>query len=327
MATFYSEESANRRNSLLLALLVVAFLAGFGYLIGYVVGLGTGNEVAYGIGALAIAVAVGILSALGSYFGGDKLVLASSHATEVGPQQAPELFNVVNELAVAAGVPMPKVYIIDDPSPNAFATGRDPQHASVAITTGLLQKLDREELQGVIGHEMSHVRNYDIRFTLIVGVMLGSIALLAQLFLRYTFWFGGGRSRDNNNSGGGGFGAIMLVIGVILAIIAPFFTALVQMAVSRQREYLADASSVELTRNPHGLERALAKLAGDNEPLHSANGATQHLYIVNPLKKLGGGSALFSTHPPIVDRINRLRQLTGDPPMDATEVRQLTGLE
>ena len=327
MATFYSEESANRRNSLLLALLVVAFLAGFGYLIGYVVGLGTGNEVAYGIGALAIAVAVGILSALGSYFGGDKLVLASSHATEVGPQQAPELFNVVNELAVAAGVPMPKVYIIDDPSPNAFATGRDPQHASVAITTGLLQKLDREELQGVIGHEMSHVRNYDIRFTLIVGVMLGSIALLAQLFLRYTFWFGGGRSRDNNNSGGGGFGAIMLVIGVILAIIAPFFTALVQMAVSRQREYLADASSVELTRNPHGLEQALAKLAADNEPLHSANGATQHLYIVNPLKKLGGGSSLFSTHPPIVDRINRLRQLTGDPPMDATEVRQLTGLE
>jgi heat shock protein HtpX len=313
VATFYSEESANRRNSFLLALLVVAFLAGFGYLIGYVVGLGTGNEVAYGIGALAIAVAVGILSALGSYFGGDKLVLASSHATEVGPQQAPELFNVVNELAVAAGVPMPKVYIIDDPSPNAFATGRDPQHASVAITTGLLQKLDREELQGVIGHEMSHVRNYDIRFTLIVGVMLGSIALLSQLFLRYTFWFGGGRSRDNNNSGGGGFGA--------------FFTALVQMAVSRQREYLADASSVELTRNPHGLERALAKLAGDNEPLHSANGATQHLYIVNPLKKLGGGSALFSTHPPIVDRINRLRQLTGDPPMDATEVRQLTGLE
>ena len=326
MATFYSEESANRRNSLLLALLVVAFLAGFGYLIGYVVGLGTGNEVAYGIGALAIAVAVGILSALGSYFGGDKLVLASSHATEVGPQQAPELFNVVNELAVAAGVPMPKVYIIDDPSPNAFATGRDPQHASVAITTGLLQKLDREELQGVIGHEMSHVRNYDIRFTLIVGVMLGSIALLSQLFLRYTFWFGGGRSRDNN-SGGGGFGAIMLVIGVILAILAPFFTALVQMAVSRQREYLADASSVELTRNPHGLEQALAKLAADNEPLHSANGATQHLYIVNPLKKLGGGSALFSTHPPIVDRINRLRQLTGDPPMDATEVRQLTGLE
>ena len=327
MATFYEEESANRRNSFLLALLVVAFLAVFGYIIGYVVGLGTGNEVAYGIGALAIAVAFGVLSAVGSYFGGDQLVLASSHAREVDAQQAPELFNVVSELAVAANVPMPRVYIIDDPSPNAFATGRDPKHASVAITTGLLQKLDREELQGVIGHEMSHVRNYDIRFTLIVGVMLGSIALLAQLFLRYTFWFGGGRKSNNDNNGSGTLGVILLVIGVVLAILAPFFTALVQMAVSRQREYLADASSVELTRNPHGLERALAKLAADNEPLHSANGATQHLYIVNPLKKLGGGSALFSTHPPIVDRINRLRQLTGDAPMDASEVRQLTGLE
>jgi heat shock protein HtpX len=328
VATFYSEESANRRKSFLLALFVVAFLAVFGYIIGYVVGLGSGNEVEYGIGAVAIAIAFGLLSVAGSYFGGDQLVLASSHAREITQQQAPELFNVVAEMATAAGVPMPKVYIIDDPSPNAFATGRDPQHSSVAITTGLLQKLNREELQGVIGHEMSHVRNYDIRFTLIVGVLVGSIALLAQLFLRYTFWFGGGRSRDNNNSGGGGgFAIVMLLIGVVLAVLAPIFTALVQMAVSRQREYLADASSVELTRNPHGLESALAKLAADNESLHSANGATQHLYIVNPLKKLGGGSALFSTHPPIVDRINRLRQLTGDPPMDASEVRQLTGLE
>jgi heat shock protein HtpX len=196
----------------------------------------------------------------------------------------------------------------------------------VAITTGLLQKLTREELQGVIGHEMSHVRNYDIRFTMIVGVMVGSIALLAQLFLRYTLWFGGGRNRDNNG-GGGGFGAIMLVVGIVMAILAPFFSALVTMAVSRQREYLADASSVQLTRNPHGLESALAKLASDNESLHSANGATQHLYIVNPLKKLGGGAALFSTHPPIVDRINRLRQLTGDPPMDPAEVKSLSGKE
>jgi heat shock protein HtpX len=327
VATFYSEQAANRRNSVLLALAVVAFLAVFGYIIGYVVGLGSGNEVAFGIGALLIAIALGVLMAIGSYYGGDQLVLASSHAREIGPEQAPELYNVVNELAVAAGVPMPRVYIIDDPSPNAFATGRDPQHSSVAITTGLLQKLDREELQGVIGHELSHVRNYDIRFTLIVGVMVGSIALLAQLFLRYTLWFGGGRDKGNDNNSSGTLGMIMLVVGVILAILAPFFTALVQMAVSRQREYLADASSVQLTRNPHGLERALAKLAADNEPLHSANGATQHLYIVNPLKKLGGGSALFSTHPPIVDRINRLRQLTGDAPMDPMEVRQLTGLE
>lgn len=327
--TFYSEESANRRNSFLLALIVVAFLGVFGYIIGYVVGYGSGggDPVLWGIGALAIAIAVGILSALGSYYGGDQLVLASSHAQEVTPTQAPELFNVVQEMSIAAGVPMPKVYTIDDPSPNAFATGRDPQHSSIAVTTGLLQKMNREELQGVIGHEMSHVRNYDIRFTLIVGVLVGSIALLAQLFLSYTFWFGGGRSRNNERGGGGGFAVILLVIGIVLAILAPIFSALVQMAVSRQREYLADASSVQLTRNPHGLESALAKLAMDGESLHSANGATQHLYIVNPLKKLGGGSALFSTHPPIVDRINRLRELTGDSPLPPNAISQLSGLE
>ena len=158
-------------------------------------------------------------------------------------------------MAIAAGVPMPKVYIIDDPSPNAFATGRDPQHSSVAITTGLLNKLNREELQGVLGHEMSHVRNYDIRFTLIVGVMVGSIALLADFFLRYTFWFGGGRrGNDREGGGSGGLGVILLVVGLVMAVVSYFFGALVQMAVSRQREYLADASSVELTRNPHGLE-------------------------------------------------------------------------
>ncbi len=324
--TFYSEESANRRNSLFLALVVIAFLAAFGFVIGFSIGYGSGDEVAFGIGALVIAVGIGTISALFSYYSGDKLVLSSSHAKEISPQQAPALYDVVNEMAIAAGVPMPKVYIIEDPSPNAFATGRDPQHSSVAVTTGLLQKMNREELQGVLGHEMSHVRNYDIRFTLIVGVMVGSMALLAGLFLRYTFFFGGGR-RGNNREGGGGLAIVMLLLGVVMSVVSYFFGALVQMAVSRQREYLADASSVELTRNPHGLESALAKLASDNEPLHSANGATQHLYIVNPLKKLGGGSNLFSTHPPIVDRINRLRALTGDPPMNPSEVRQLSGLE
>jgi len=327
-STFYSEESANRRNSFLLAFIVIAFLAVFGFVIGFSIGYGSGNEVAFGIGALAIAVGIGSLGALFSYYGGDKLVLSSSHAQAVTQEQAPQLYNVINEMAVAAGVPMPKVYIIDDPSPNAFATGRDPQHSSVAVTSGLLQKMNREELQGVLGHELSHVRNYDIRFTLFVGVMVGSIALLAGFFLRYTFWFGGGRrSNNDNNSGGGGLAIILLVVGLVMAALSYFFGALVQMAVSRQREYLADASSVELTRNPHGLESALAKLASDKEPLHSVNGATQHLYIVNPLKKLGGGSTLFSTHPPIVDRINRLRQLTGDAPMDPSEMRQLAGLE
>jgi heat shock protein HtpX len=329
VATFYSEQSANRRNSLLLVFVVVAFLAIFGFLIGYVIGYGSGDEVAFGIGATMIAVAIGALSALGAYYGGDQLVLATSNAKEIGPQDAPELYNVVTEMAIAANVPMPKVYIIDEGSPNAFATGRDPEHSSIAITTGLLRKLDREELQGVIGHEMSHVRNYDIRFTLIVGVLVGSIALLAQFFLRFTFWggFGGGSRGKKSEGGGGSLAVVLFVVAIVMAILAPIFTTLVQMAVSRQREYLADASSVALTRNPHGLERALAKISADPDPFDAANGATQHLFIVNPLKKLGGGTALFSTHPPIVDRINRLRELTGDAPLDAAQVQQLSGLE
>ena len=326
-ATFFSEEAANRRNSILLMIVVIAFLAVFGFVIGFSIGYGSGDEIYFGIGALIIAVLIGSLSAVGSYFGGDQLVLASSHARDVTADQAPQLFNVIQEMAIAAGIPMPRVYIIDDPSPNAFATGRDPQHSSVAITTGLLNKLNREELQGVLGHEMSHIRNYDIRFTLIVGVMVGSIALLAGFFLRYTFWFGGGRRSDREEGGGGGLAIILLVVGLVMAALSYVFGALVQMAVSRQREYLADASSVELTRNPYGLESALAKISADPEPLHSANGATQHLYIVNPLKKLGGGSNLFSTHPPILDRINRLRQLSGEAPLDQSQARGLGGLE
>jgi heat shock protein HtpX len=235
--------------------------------------------------------------------------------------------NVVQEMTIAAGVPMPKVYIIDDTAPNAFATGRDPQHASVAITTGLLQKLDREELQGVLGHELSHVRNFDIRFALLVAVLVGSIALLADFFLRFTFW-GGGRRSSSRDRGGGGLVALIYVLAIILAIVAPAVAALVQLAVSRQREYLADASSVELTRNPHGLERALAKIASDKEVLEVANRATAHLYFTNPIKKFEArASGMFSTHPAIVDRINRLRELTGESPLDAADMRALSGLD
>ena len=262
MVSLYNEESANRRNSALLVILVMLVFTLFGYVIGYIL---TG-DVAGALVAVAIALGLSVLGAIGSYFGGDSIVLNSSQAQEISRQQAPQLFDVVAELATAAAVPMPRVYIIDDPSPNAFATGRDPQHASVAITTGLLHKLDREELQGVIGHEVSHVRNYDIRFSLLVGVLVGGISLLAQFFLRWTFWFGGGSRRDSRDNGGL-IGLIFLLVGLVLSILAPIFTALVQMAVSRQREYLADASSVELTRNPYGLERALAKIASDPEPL------------------------------------------------------------
>jgi heat shock protein HtpX len=323
-STFYDQIAANRRNSVLLALIVVALLAALGFAIGY----GVSGEVAGGLGVTALAVALGTLMAAGSYFAGDQLVLAVSGAKPVDETSAPQLMNVVREMAIAANVPMPKVYVIDDTAPNAFATGRDPSHASVAITSGLLDKLDREELQGVIGHELSHVRNFDIRFSLLVGVLVGSIALLADFFLRFTFWGGVGRRRDRDRDGGGGLQVIVLVIAFVLAIIAPIIARFVQLAVSRQREYLADASSVDLTRNPYGLERALAKIATDKEVLEVANRATQHLYFANPIKKFEERSSnLMSTHPAIVDRINRIRQLTGEQPLQASEVAALSGLE
>jgi len=316
--SFYGQISANKRNSLLMAALVVVVLGVLGFAIGYAVV----GDPAGGVGALILAIAFGSISGLASYFGGDKLVLTVSGARPVDEASAPQLMNVVREMAVAANVPVPAVYLIDDTAPNAFATGRDPQHASIAVTTGLLEKLDREELQGVIGHELSHVRNFDIRFALIVGVMVGAIAILADFFLRFTFW-GGGR-RSSNREGGGGAQAIVFVIAIVLAILAPIISRFIQLAVNRQREYLADASSVELTRNPYGLERALAKISGDPEVLEVANRGTQHMYFTNPIKKFEArASGLMSTHPPIIDRINRLRQLTGEAPLPSGELAGL----
>jgi heat shock protein HtpX len=320
--TFFAQASANRRNSFLLAAFVVAVLCLLGFFVGYAIA----GDPAGGVAATGAALLLGGLIAVGTYFQGDKLVLAASGARPVDAQAAPQLMNVVQELAIAANIPMPAVYVIDDTAPNAFATGRDPQHASVAITTGLLEKLDREELQGVIGHELSHVRNLDIRFALIVGVMVGAIAILADFFLRFTFW-GGGR-RSSNRDGGGAAQAIIFAIAIVLAILAPIIARFIQLAVSRQREYLADASSVELTRNPYGLERALAKISGDTEVLEVANRGTQHMYFTNPIKKFEArSSGLFSTHPAIVDRINRLRELTGEAPLSAPEAATLAGLD
>ena len=327
MATrsFYSQISANRRNSFLLAAVVVILFGLLGFTIGYALVGSTSGA----LGVMALALGIGAVSGVGSYFSGDKLVLAVSGAREIGEDQAPQLMNVIRELTIAADVPMPKVYVIDDTAPNAFATGRDPKHASVAITTGLLEKLDREELQGVIGHELSHVRNFDIRFSLIVGVMVGTIAILADFFLRFTFWSGvGGRRSSNRDSGGNGAQAIVAIIAIVLAILAPIISRFIQLAVSRQREYLADASSVELTRNPYGLERALAKIASDQEVLEVANRGTQHMYFTNPIKKFEArSSGLMDTHPPILDRINRLRELTGDPPLGSAESAALAGLD
>jgi heat shock protein HtpX len=323
--SFYQQIAQNKRRSWLLMLILGAILVLLGAVIGYAV---SGSTTGAGVAVVGAIILSTLLSA-GAFFGGDSLVLAASQAKQVGPEDAPQLINVVQELSLAAGVPMPKVYIIDDTAPNAFATGRDPAHASVAVTTGLIEKLDREELQGVIGHEMSHVRNYDIRFALLVGVLVGSIALLADMFLRFSFWSNaGGRRSRSSDSGGGGAQAILMVVALVLAVLAPFFARMVQLAVSRQREYLADASSVELTRNPVGLERALAAISADTEPLEVANRATQHLYIVNPIKKLDErSSGLFSTHPPIRDRIDRLRALSGEPPLDAATAQGLGGLD
>jgi heat shock protein HtpX len=321
--SFYEQIAANRRNSFLMAAFVVALLAVLGFTIGFAV-FGSPEG---GVGTTLFAVLLGAGSGAFTYFAGDSLVLTVSGAREVDQTQAPQLLNVVREIAIAANVPMPRVHVIDDTAPNAFATGRDPQHASVAITTGLLQKLDREELQGVIGHELSHVRNLDIRFSLIVGVMVGAVAILADFFLRFTFWGGGRRSRDSGGSGGGAQ-MVVFIIAIVLAVLAPLISRFIQLAVNRQREYLADASAVELTRNPYGLERALAKISGDPEVLEVANRGTQHMYFTNPIKKFEErASGLMSTHPPIIDRINRLRQLTGEGPLGAAEQAQLAGLE
>jgi heat shock protein HtpX len=303
LETFYRQQSANRRDSLLLALGVALIL---GALIGIIAFL-WGSDLVFSGGAAIVAVIVGLIAAFVSYRFGDRMVIASSGAHEVTEADEPQLFHVVTELAIAANIPMPRVYVIEDPALNAFATGRDPKHASVAITRGLLSKLDREELMGVLGHELSHVRNLDIRYSLLVGVLVGSVVLVADVLLRVTV-FGGGRGRGR---GEGGSGAIVLLVSLVIASIAAVLAKLIELAASRQREYLADASSVELTRNPVGLERALILLASDETPLHHANRATQHLFFVNPFKRRGS-LGLFSTHPPLRDRVLRLRRLTGE---------------
>jgi heat shock protein HtpX len=319
--TFHQQIRQNKVRSVLLMAVVVALFAVIAWFFGFYLVGDPANAIWFvPIGGL---IALGV--SLGALYGGDSMVLGLSRARRVSDSDEPQLVNVVRELSLAADIPEPKVYVIEEPALNAFATGRDPEHASVAVTRGLLDRLDREELQGVVGHELAHVANYDIRFSLLVGVLVGSIALLADILARMTFWrsVSGGR----RSGGGGGAQVALLALGLLVAILAPFFARLVQMAVNRQREYLADATSVELTRNPYGLERALAKLGTDTQKLEGANQATQHLYVVNPVKKLDKSArGLFSTHPAIVDRINRLRTLTGQPPIDDSGLEEIAGL-
>jgi len=304
----YEQIRHNRRASWLLMGFVVALLAALGFVIGGAVVGGTSG----GLGLLGVFGVVAIAWSVLGYYSGDKMVLAVSGAHQVTHEDEPQLFNVVEEMTIAAGLPnVPAVYVIEEPALNAFATGRDPQHASIAVTRGLMQMLDREELQGVVAHEMSHIRNYDIRFATLVGILVGMIALVADFFLRWSVWGGFGRRRGGGGDSSGNAGAIMLVVAIVLAILAPLAAYSVQFAISRRREYLADASGVELTRNPLGLARALSDIAGDPQPLRHANRATAHLYIANPLKnkKTKEVSGVFDTHPPIQKRIAILLEM------------------
>jgi heat shock protein HtpX len=319
--TFHQQIRQNKVRSILLMAVVVAIFAVLAWFFGFYLAGDPVNAVWF----VPIGGIIALVISLGALFGGDSVILGVSGAHEVTESQEPQLVNVVRELSLAANLPTPRIHVIEDSALNAFATGRDPDHASVAVTRGLLDRLDREELQGVVGHELAHVANYDIRFSLLVGVLVGSIALLADILARMTFW--GGMTRNRRSGSGGGAQMIIFFIGLLVAILAPIFARLVQMAVNRQREFLADATSVELTRNPYGLERALAKLATDTEKLEGANKATQHLYFVNPVKKLDmSARGLFSTHPAIVDRINRLRRLTGQPEIDESSIGAIAGL-
>lgn len=238
-----------------------------------------------------------------SYWFSDSIVLGLSRARQIRKEDDPELWNIVENLSITAGLPMPRVYIMQDPALNAFATGRDPKHAVVAVTTGLRERLNRAELEGVIAHELSHIGNRDILLSTVVVVLVGFVALLSDFFLRFSFF--GGRGRDDDNRGGQ-IGAILAIAGIILAILSPLIATLIQLAISRKREYLADADGALLTRYPEGLASALEKIAADPRPLRAANKATAHLFISNPFKgkKI---SSLFLTHPPVEERIKILR--------------------
>jgi heat shock protein HtpX len=306
--TFRDLIAENRRKS---TLLVMGFMAFFTITIYVFTLYATGADARAGLVPALIGLGIGAALAFFSYEAGAGAILAMSGAKPIKKEDDPQLYNVVEELSIAAGLPLPRIYLIDDTAMNAFATGRGPKNAVVAITKGLRDRLTREELQGVLAHEMSHVRNYDIRFAMLLAVMVGLLALLADGMRRW-MWWGGARRRSSRDGGAGAFMAIIALFAIIFSIVAPILGKLIQLAASREREYLADASSVELTRNPEGLASALEKLGKDQEVLEVANRATQHLYIVNPFKPFETRAAgLLSTHPPLEERIRRLRALEG----------------
>lgn len=295
----YDQIASNKLRSTALIVVFVLLVA----LIGFVFGQATD----WGYLGLVLALVVAFVMSWGSYWYSDRIVLAMSHARPVARETEPYVVNTVEGLAIAAGLPAPRAYLIDDPAPNAFATGRNPENAAIALTTGLVQMMNRQELEGVIAHELSHIKNYDTLLQTLAAVLAGSVTLISEWMLR-SFWWGGGRRR---NSEAGQLGAIMMIAALVLAILSPLAASLIQLAISRRREFLADASAAMLTRYPPGLAGALRKIGADQNQLRSANKATESLYIANPLKaqRAGGMNALFNTHPPLADRIARLEAM------------------
>jgi heat shock protein HtpX len=307
----YEMISSNKRKSVLLLILMILFVAAVAAVFGAYFG---GKQAAgqYAVMFAAIGLGIAGIGALASYYSGTNVIMAVSGAHEAHPDDERQLHNLVEEMCIASGLPKPKIYIIEDSAPNAFATGRDPEHSAIAVTRGLMEKLNRNELMGVVAHEMSHVQNYDIRFATLMTVMVGTIVLMCDMFWRMSLFGGGRRRRRSRDSSDNQLQAIIAVVAIILMILAPLFAQIIQLASSRKREYLADATGAKMTRNPEALARALEKIAGDPDPLEAANRGTQQLYIVNPLKgkALAEKQNLFSTHPPIRERIARLRAMT-----------------
>ena len=304
--TAYNQASSNKFKTWLLMGLFTVFVVTVAFVLTTALGY-TGPE-AFGFTTVFLLIA--IVMNVSSFYFSDSIILAISQAKPIEKKDNQPLFRTVENVCIAAGLPTPRIYIIDDSAPNAFATGRDPSHAAVVFTSGILDKLDHLELEGVVAHELSHVKNYDIRLMAAVTILVGLVALLADMFFRM-MWFGGGR-RDNNDRSG--LGAILILIAVILAILSPIIAQLIQLAVSRRRELLADASGAVLTRNPEGLAEALIKISADTEPLEAANKGTAHLYIANPFKEGHSGGVswfanLFNTHPPIEERVKALRAM------------------
>jgi heat shock protein HtpX len=295
----YKQIDSNKRNSVILIIIFFLVLGGLGYVFDLFYGSGQGYFPYVGV---IVAIVFSLVMTSVSYFSGDKIALSSSGAKEIKQADNPYVYRMVENMAITAGIKTPKVYIIEDSSINAFATGRKPELSSIAVTTGAIEKLENEELEGVIAHEMSHVKNYDIRFMMLVAVLVGSIAILSDMFLRISF-FGGGKSSDKKSGH-----PAMIIIGLVFVILSPIIANLVKLAISRKREYLADASGSLLTRYPEGLARALEKIGRENQPMKKKSKATAHLFIANPFqgKKV---KKLFSTHPPLADRIRKLREM------------------